>query len=301
MKHISNEATQNAILHGPNGSSWQVKLSKTPMGNFLSDGWSNVVEDQCLKEEEFLLFRYDGNMHFHVMIFDTSACEREDVFEMKSIQKSECERINKRGRPRKHPLDANCILQHQSGRSKLLEFSSDNKHTSKRLRGKHLSAKSTGNARNTTEDVHLPSHKLPLQNSYLSRSRSVPIEEKSKAEEAANSFYSPFPYAIIRMRKYELCVKHSVRFRVGFSMHLPLEKTELVLRDPSGKAWTVLYIPCRREVILSRGWKAFATGNNIEEGDFCVFELIGELQLRVHIFRVAGETTPSAPLAVKSS
>jgi len=67
------------------------------------------------------------------------------------------------------------------------------------------------------------------------------------------------------------------------------------LEDPNGKPWTVAYVPGERDQRdrLSIGWAAFALGNNLEEGDYCVFELIAPVEMRVHIFRVVEETAPA--------
>jgi hypothetical protein len=86
------------------------------------------------------------------------------------------------------------------------------------------------------------------------------------------------------------------RFPTGFSrQHLPRERTDVVLRDPGGKAWVVLYIPNTRDR-LSRGWCAFARGNCLEEGDYCVFELVAAAEFRVHVFRVVEQAVPAVRL-----
>lgn len=87
------------------------------------------------------------------------------------------------------------------------------------------------------------------------------------------------------------------RFPLSFSrVHLPRERTEMSLRDLIGKSWTMTYVPGEREQRdrLSKGWAEFVQDNNLDEGDYCAFELIGPTEMRVHIFRVVEETTPAA-------
>lgn len=48
---------------------------------------------------------------------------------------------------------------------------------------------------------------------------------------------------------------------------------------------------------LCGGWQAFSQGNNLREGDVCLFELVGECQMQVRIF--SSEMPPLAP--IKSS
>eukprot|EP00262_Sarcandra_glabra_P020546 TRINITY_DN8232_c0_g1_i2.p1 TRINITY_DN8232_c0_g1~~TRINITY_DN8232_c0_g1_i2.p1 ORF type:complete len:170 (+),score=20.70 TRINITY_DN8232_c0_g1_i2:92-601(+) len=96
-KHLLEEASNRAVLEGPNGSIWHVELHKTINDMYLQDGWQDFVEDHSLRGNEFLVFRYDGNMHFSVQIFDESACEREDSFTSKTCQESSFCQCRKQG------------------------------------------------------------------------------------------------------------------------------------------------------------------------------------------------------------
>lgn len=72
-----------------------------------------------------------------------------------------------------------------------------------------------------------------------------------------------------------------------FSMeHLPSIKSEIVLRNLSGKCWTVNSIPTLKVQTLHTfcgGWMAFVRDNDIQMGDICIFELVGKCEMRVHI------------------
>lgn len=78
-----------------------------------------------------------------------------------------------------------------------------------------------------------------------------------------------------------------------FSMaHLPSCKSKLVLNNLKGESWTVNSVPTTRvhtSHTLCGGWMAFVRGNDISMGDICVFELVRDCELRVHIFRVGKE------------
>lgn len=87
LKHISKETSNAATLEGPNGSCWRVKIKRSCNGTFLSTGWPQFVKDHSLKEREFLVFRYNGNLNFSIQVFDTTACEREDLFAVQSYRK----------------------------------------------------------------------------------------------------------------------------------------------------------------------------------------------------------------------
>lgn len=68
-----------ATLEGPSGRTWLVVIRRSAEGTFFTSGWPKFVRDQALRELEFLVFRYDGDTRFTAMVFDTTACEREDL------------------------------------------------------------------------------------------------------------------------------------------------------------------------------------------------------------------------------
>lgn len=73
------EASMAATLEGPSGRTWLVVIRRSAEGTFFTSGWPKFVQDQELRELEFLVFRYDGGTRFTAMVFDTTACEREDL------------------------------------------------------------------------------------------------------------------------------------------------------------------------------------------------------------------------------
>ncbi|KAF9603200.1 hypothetical protein IFM89_034533 [Coptis chinensis] len=65
-----------AHLKVPGGKTWQVELRKSDGCEvFLRSGWQEFVEYYSISSGHFLLFRYDGNSNFHVLIFDMTCCE----------------------------------------------------------------------------------------------------------------------------------------------------------------------------------------------------------------------------------
>jgi hypothetical protein len=90
------EASMAATLEGPSGRTWQVVIRRTAEGTFFASGWAQFVQDQALRELEFLVFRHDGGTRFAAMVFDKSACQREDL-----LLAGEARPSRKRGRPKK--------------------------------------------------------------------------------------------------------------------------------------------------------------------------------------------------------
>uniref|UniRef100_M8CP43 B3 domain-containing protein n=1 Tax=Aegilops tauschii TaxID=37682 RepID=M8CP43_AEGTA len=240
------EASMAATLEGPSGRTWQVVIRRTAEGTFFTAGWAKFVQDQALRELEFLVFRHDGGTSFAAMVFDKSACEREDLLLAGDAPRPR----RKRGRPR-----------------------------------------TASRAVDDSAGMELVPYQLP----QVACSDRMPELDKSNDAMAMCSVQHNACNGLAGSAGPPSPMK-AERFPTGFSrQHLPREKTEMVLRDPDGKAWAALYIPSTRDR-LSRGWCAFARGNCLEEGDCCVFELAGAAEFRVHIFRVVEPAVPAVRL-----
>ncbi|XP_072959260.1 B3 domain-containing protein Os01g0723500-like [Typha angustifolia] len=302
LKHIFKEAAMQATLKGPSGRHWQVELVKDMKGTFLASGWENFVKDHTLKEHEFLVFRYDGDLNFTVLIFDTTACEREDVFSPKCNGTSTIGEVKKkRGRPPKQSSDVVRVIKTEPSESDLTALAINNCHRENQLQVdssksvllevRRSRISSPLKIKQETVELSTCVVRSPARSrkGYVSKRRPVTDEERLKASEAASKFTSPFPYTVMCMTTMHVSKPYMLRFPTSFSRpNLPRDKTKIVLRDPSGKAWLVVYIPSTRDR-LSGGWCAFARGNHLEEGDYCAFEIIGPMELRVHVFRVVEE------------
>ncbi|KAK6253599.1 hypothetical protein QUC31_015319 [Theobroma cacao] len=59
----------------PNGRKWKIGLTKADDRIWLDDGWHEFIEYNSIRYGYFLVFRYEKDSTFHVIIFDNSACE----------------------------------------------------------------------------------------------------------------------------------------------------------------------------------------------------------------------------------
>lgn len=67
--------------------------------------------------------------------------------------------------------------------------------------------------------------------------------------------------------------------------HLPRCTTKIVLRNSEDQSWEVKYVRKVKTHMLSLGWGAFVDDNKLKIGDICIFELLAEKEIRVHVFR----------------
>ncbi|XP_077239726.1 putative B3 domain-containing protein Os03g0621600 [Tasmannia lanceolata] len=293
MKHISMEASSRttAVLKGHRGSIWHVELRKKINGTYIQDGWKEFSQAHALRESEFLLFRYDGDLHFSVQIYDKTACEREDICNSKTCQESTFQEQKKRA-----------VYSQKASKFESENHLSSNLSASQHsFRGKHMPSP------NPEEVVHIETEDPDLRESeiglhaegvqYFPRKQSVTSEEKENFQETASSFTSNFPFFTRRINGSQARQGSSVLIPGCFARaHLPKERANIVLRDLHGKAWEVtLFINKKMGCHISGGWSAFARDNSIEEGDSCIFELVDKLEMRVHIFRSLKETKPITP------
>ncbi|TVU26284.1 hypothetical protein EJB05_28823 [Eragrostis curvula] len=153
-------------------------------------------------------------------------------------------------------------------------------------------------ARTRTKDVprvgKVVSKKL-RQPVVISQRRRITEEEKAHALKRAKEFKSKNPFTLqVMMESYVY---------VGFFMNIPCEfvreylpqtAKKMTLWDPQGKPWEVQYVYYseRSVAAFSGGWGKFAVGNNLEKFDVCVFELLKEDNIKVHIYRVVPQITP---------
>ena len=69
-------SSANVALKNAEGKTWPVELEEIDGRMFLTTVWSKFVEGNCLREGEFLVVEYDGNMHFGVSVFGVNAVEK---------------------------------------------------------------------------------------------------------------------------------------------------------------------------------------------------------------------------------
>ncbi|KAF3786337.1 putative B3 domain-containing protein [Nymphaea thermarum] len=73
---IEDDASDGAALNTSLGCYQDIEVLKDSYSMFFHNGWRAFVEHHSLEVEEFLVFRYDGDMRFDVKIFYRSGCEK---------------------------------------------------------------------------------------------------------------------------------------------------------------------------------------------------------------------------------
>ncbi|KAL6331726.1 hypothetical protein AAG906_016722 [Vitis piasezkii] len=77
LKEYGNSLSNFVFLHLPTGAEWRVELLKLHGEVLFGSGWKRFADFYSIGYGHFLLFRYEGSSHFHVLIFDMTASEIE--------------------------------------------------------------------------------------------------------------------------------------------------------------------------------------------------------------------------------
>lgn len=88
VRKFREELSDVALLKGPSGRVWRVELKEIDGIVYFFKGWKEFVESHSLCIGYLLVFRYDGNSQFNVLIFDTSACEKEYPYATENDEES---------------------------------------------------------------------------------------------------------------------------------------------------------------------------------------------------------------------
>lgn len=75
--NLKKKLPENVSFKGPSGVVWNLGLTTRDDTLYFVHGWEQFVKDNFLKENDFLVFKYNGESQFDVLIFDGgSLCEK---------------------------------------------------------------------------------------------------------------------------------------------------------------------------------------------------------------------------------
>ncbi|XP_010255066.1 PREDICTED: B3 domain-containing protein LOC_Os12g40080-like isoform X2 [Nelumbo nucifera] len=319
LKHIKGEGSGTVWLRGPSGNMWRVNLTKNPDGWFFEDGWEVFLKDHISKPGDFFVFRYIGNFHFSVQIFDPTACEKEASFRVKCSQENNAfvePQGNKRGREiiaealkpsplkpfeialkrkRVNPPQVHLERRTRNGAHKVNIVSNRGRGGQDAVSTK-ADKDSTLPCQIKERDKHLSlrsSRHVKIEMGPVTRGRKkisdLPIHETvsdtggcctRKAVESS----SKFPYFVRCIKASNVGRSSHLSIPGDFAKtHLPRRRTNAILRNSQG-SWIVGLDLGRERSTIRAGWINFVRDNMIRKGDTCIFELVGEREMRVHVF-----------------
>ncbi|XP_020255318.1 B3 domain-containing protein Os01g0723500-like isoform X1 [Asparagus officinalis] len=79
-KHLGETITQRpVVIRSSQGRRWRIKLGIVGGNLYFRDGWERFVSASSVTEGDFLVFFYDGDFGFDVIIYGTTCCSEERV------------------------------------------------------------------------------------------------------------------------------------------------------------------------------------------------------------------------------
>ncbi|XP_050236573.1 B3 domain-containing protein REM16-like [Mercurialis annua] len=289
-------------LKGPSGTAWEVSLTAHENTFLFSRGWPEFVKAYSLEENDMLVFKYNRESCFDVLMFDgQSMCEKAGSYFLSKCEHKEhkttgCQE-KRTGESSTEVLSAS--PRNGSGDSKLKKSTHNYIYTAPRRPNMVANKKARREIKFTP--IHLPKAEIVHPFPGRSRRRYKPDKAMLSVLQSAQAAVTPDGFITVMKPTYV-----SKRFLmlvpwVWVSKHITSEENQYIILRIKEKTWQIrLYY--RKQ--LSRGsfaggWKGFVLDNSIKESDVCVFEpgipLDNMIVLDVNIFRVVQEMSPLAP------
>ncbi|XP_058727665.1 uncharacterized protein LOC131599270 [Vicia villosa] len=84
--NIKKALPESVTLKDPGGVLWNIEVTSRDDTLYLTHGWQQFVKEHSLKENDFLVFKYNGESLFEVLIFDESLCEKAACYFVRKCQ-----------------------------------------------------------------------------------------------------------------------------------------------------------------------------------------------------------------------
>ncbi|KAJ9166162.1 hypothetical protein P3X46_020948 [Hevea brasiliensis] len=316
-KNLRKKLPQVMTLRGPSGLTWQVVLTTNDDTMFFNHGWEEFVNDHFLQEKDLLIFKYNGDSCFDVLIFDgQSLCEKAGSYFVRKCGHRE----HDSGYHTKRKTGENSFEAPLPCPEDVVGFSPPQKSanndidttplgrpniyrcTTKKTRREieftnpiHEEFSTSDEEIETKPDMEHVSPSVVHSVPYLSSRRLITEEEKQNVCQLAQ--------AVLTRDGFMVVMKPTHVYR-RFYMSIPsawtsknlrsLEKQDVILRTKENTWHTKFYYQkSKNSGGLSSGWKSFALANDLQEFDVCVFEpgspVNDAIVLDVNIFRVFPE------------
>ncbi|CAL5371120.1 unnamed protein product [Camellia sinensis] len=245
-KHGKNLANL-VFLNVPSGAVWKVELMNSNEEVWLSNGWKDFTQYYSIRFGHLLVFRYDRNSNFHVIIFDMSASEIEypsnptqklqlleteedieiddsvEILEDFPTQQTKVEEVSERDELERDSAIEILDVFPKCQTSRAADMEKDGSVEVKRS---NLRCKMEN-----FDGFKLPNLKMDVKPPCLTReikkehSGGTSIDGKARALQRAKAFKSENPFFMVSMHPSYVCFKFNLR--------------DVILRLSDGRTWPV--------------------------------------------------------------
>lgn len=248
-------------LNIPSGKVWEFKFVRANDRFFLQKGWPEFVKFYSLSHGHLLIFKYEGNSCFDVIVCDKSASEIEYPLG-----------------PDPQACREGCHLQ----KRKTTDPSKPS--SSKKAKGMQTTLDKLIIAYNRRHSGLNPEEIKRVRAYYVHHCKHPSFARKM------------FPSCI----RSKFAVGIAWEFAKKF-LYNELFPCTYNLQTSTGKTWAVKSTARSNHTSMrlqGAGWRRFVSANNLKLGDICVFELINKQVFKVHILRDANAEENPKNLAI---
>ncbi|XP_027331110.1 B3 domain-containing protein Os03g0619600-like isoform X2 [Abrus precatorius] len=305
MAHLPN-CKIKIILHNLKGEHWTVNsvpTTRVHTSHTLCGGWMAFVRGNNIKVGDICIFELVHECELRVCIAGVGKDGLDSQLEKVAISRPSaghavtCHKTS-RYMPMNPKASSKCIRKVDLSDKKWSKIGQETVLS--------VDLKKSGRASNTSNKMGL-CHQPKAAHKKLAVQRRHRVEDELSSQakaglrmlfaldeqRVAQAFTSPFPNFVKIMKKFNVSGSYTLKIPYQFSAaHLPAYKTEVVLRNSRGECWTVNSVPDakgRTVHTFCGGWMAFVRDNDINFGDTCIFELVGQCEMQVYISGVGKE------------
>ncbi|CAN8327196.1 unnamed protein product [Cochlearia groenlandica] len=316
--HCKGKLANVVTLKSPSGVTYNVGLEENDEKTLsFSCGWDKFVKDHSLQENDLLVFKFNGNSEFEVLVFDgDTLCEKPTSYFVKICGHADKNKgidltatTSSRSPKRRtkldhHDDDVECGLNQQHVISPVGNDLEDLIDIDIDTDTPRLVVSQTGfqQEEHNKSEIDTESGQLPVISSSskgridveMISSKSVPEIYKRKALSQARRAVSPNGLLIVMKRSHVLSKCFLTIPKKWCKENMSFEPQEVVMQVNQTK-WRMsfnIYLTRGRGGI-STGWRKFVHDNNLRIGDVSVFEPVKTetklFHLNVRIFRATEE------------
>ncbi|XP_026430970.1 B3 domain-containing protein At1g49475-like [Papaver somniferum] len=255
-----------AILRVSNGGEWRIKMTRVSDVNnggggvWFRTGIVKFIDYYSMSPGHFLVFRYDGNLQFHVLIFDMTGNEIDY-------------HLYAGNDPSEHFNDIDNSYNIESFKTK---------------EDVHYVEISSGSPTDTDESAKDDVAKKPSCSSKNNRSKSPNTKDYVvRADAIVGGFTSRYPFFRVIMQISYL--KHCympIPFGIG-RMYFSDDVTEFKVEASDGRLWKIGVVRSKTgDMRFCKGVSTLVKKNglNLKLGDVLIFEIVEKRCLKVNVF-----------------
>lgn len=300
VKRFKGEIPGKITLETKNHCSYIIGVTKQQEKLVLTAGWGNFVETFALQMGDTIVFRYNGNSKFSVIIFDNLGCENalsvvvdpfvapaQERYTKPMERQTPTSRVNgplmelmespPTKRQRRLQTDKSC----QGNMAAINNFSSESSEECFSSEDGHGAPDVSDSSWTVGKKSWLSSfQKEQLKDGYVTtRKTKLTWVQKEVVKQKVQSIDSEIPIVVTVMSKSNVDSGCSVTFPSHYVKKYLGGDPNMYLKVLDQK-YAVRFGETSQDNRLRSGWKKFVEENNLRMGDICLFELLSNQGIR---------------------